>query len=135
MAKTGGWAKKLMDKSRANATKQKLGGQRAVITRNASPYAEKVAALNDHKALIESGCNLGTPLTWVGAGKRARTFHGDGLVDDSLAALKAPKTNAERAKADKRTPLDREMRNDWTARPYKRQADNVGMLLRAISKG
>ena len=132
MAKTGGWAKKLMDKSRANATKLKLGGQRAVITRNASPYAEKVAALNDHKALIESGCNLGTPLTWVGEGKRARTFHGDGLPDDSLRALRTPPTNAERAKADTRKPLDAEMRSDWTARPYKRQRDNVSLMLRGL---
>lgn len=122
MAKTGGWCKKLMDKSRANATNNKLGRQRAIITRNKSPYADKRVVFNEHAKAIQGGHNPGP----------AETFRGDGLPDDSLAALKPPKTNAERAEQDKRAPLDDEMRSDWVARPYKRQPDSVTLLLRAL---
>jgi hypothetical protein len=52
MSKTGGWAKKLTDKSNAKATALRMGTHRAIVTRTNSTFAEKQVAFLAHKRLI-----------------------------------------------------------------------------------
>ena len=131
MAKTGGWFKKLRDKQRKQATETKLGKQRAVITRVASTHADKRVSFEAHKRsihglevhgrVVDSGGRNPQPvLTNIkrDGSVKAVCFHGDGLVDDSLSTLKAPKTNAERAAADKRNSIASEAKPEWKPRGF-----------------
>ena len=145
MAKTGGWCRKLTDKMKANATHEKLGRQRAVITRNVSTFAEKRDVFEAHKRAIhgierngkviqEGGRNPGPIWTYIKktGNEKAVTFRGDGLPDDSLCALRPPKTNAERAAEDTRRPLKDEMRPGFASQVWKRQpkaAEGIKKLL------
>jgi hypothetical protein len=135
MSKTGGWAKKLADKSNAKATALRMGTHRAIVTRTNSTFAEKQVAFLAHKRLItvhaiNPGCRV-TDLTKDGK-KRGVTFRGDGLADDCLAALKPSKTNAERAKEDKRNRLKDEMVPGWRPSRYVREDDVVSAALRLV---
>jgi hypothetical protein len=136
MAKTGGWCKKLMDKSKSNASHLKLGRQRALIARppaKASTYHDKLVALEAHKRAIHGLVIRGVVVEEGGRNPApAECFAGDGLPDDSLAATKPPKTNAERAKADKRNPLKHEMRNGWKPERFTREVTFVERALAAL---
>jgi hypothetical protein len=137
MAKTGGWAKKLTDKSRANATKLKLGGQRATITRTKATHHEKRVAFEAHRRLVvDHAINLGCRVTDLSKSgkKRGVTFRGDGLPDDSHSALRTPPTNAERAEADDRKPIKSECFDGWKPARFKRQPDSVTLMLRNLAK-
>lgn len=113
MAKTGGWCKKLVEKSKRNATTRALGSKRAVVTRSNSTHHEKRVALEAHRRLIQNhAINLGPRVTYL---KRqgdevATTFRGDGLPDEVTSTAK---TNAERAAEDKRAPIKDESREGW----------------------
>lgn len=130
MAKTGRAVAKLVEKDKRRAMKARLGGQSALITRTRSSYHDKVLALETHKHLIHGfthgrlvnagGINLGCRVTDLSkdGSKRGVTFRGDGLPDDSLGETKAPKSNAERAKEDKRPRLATEWREGFKPQRY-----------------
>lgn len=114
MAKTGGAVAKLAEKGKRNAIAKRLGTFRAVITRTNSTHHEKVVAYEAHRRLIRDHfINPCPPVTYDAKGKHIVTFRGDGLPDDSLGAVKAPKTMAERAEADDRKPLKSEWKAGW----------------------
>ena len=113
MSKRGGGAvAKLSEKRKRMGTNHALGTIRALMTRppaKSSTYADKRNVYEQHARAIMDGYNPGA----------AETFRGDGLPDDSLDAVKPPKTNAERAKEDKRPPIKAEAREGWRPQPYK----------------
>lgn len=108
MAKTGGAVQKLQDKAQRNAARFKMGSFKPVISRTKTPFAEKQVVYEQFASAIAAGFNPGP----------AECFRGDGLPDDSLSAIKAPKTNQERADADKRQPLKGEMVEGWRPRAF-----------------
>lgn len=140
MAKTGGWARKLMDKDRASAVKFRLGTHRAVVTRTTSPHHDKVVAFEAHRRLIvDHAINLGCRVTDLDKDgkKQGVTFRGDGLPDDSLDAVKAPKvlTEKELAAAEKKAvekaqQYRAEMRADWKPRRIGRRGLFSGCVYR-----
>jgi hypothetical protein len=103
MAKTGGAVAKLEEKSKRNAVRFKLGTIKPMISRTKAPFHEKLVAYDAHRKLIANGINP------------APVFEGTGLPDE---VVKVPKTNAERAEADKRAPLKDEMVAGWKPRPF-----------------
>ncbi len=117
MAKTGRAVAKLVEKSKRNMVTFRLGSHRAIITRSNSTHHEKVVAFEAHRRLIRDHfINPCPPVTFDAKGNHIVTFRGDGLPDDSLTGIKAPKTAAERAGADKRAPLKGEMVEGWKPR-------------------
>lgn len=131
MAKTGRAVAKLTEKSKQRAMKHKLGTHNAIVARTRSTYAEKVVAFELHKQSIhgfhkgsihnEGGRNPCPRVTYT---KRegddtAVTFRGDGLPCDALESARAPKSNAERAKEDKRQSIKSEAREGWKPERYR----------------
>lgn len=128
MAKTGRAVAKLVEKDKRRATTLALGAHRAVVTRTRASYHDKREAFEVHKRLIhgyhhgtfvnEGGITPCPPVTYDAKGNHVVTFRGDGLPDDSLGGIKAPKTMAERAAEDKRRPLKDEMIEGWKPARY-----------------
>src|SRR6478752_4396688 len=121
MAKTGGAVQKLRDKSNHKATALRMGTHKPIIARTMTPYAEKTTAYREHVERILNGSNPSA----------VETFRGDGLPDEVIsgsknwAEVKPPKTNAERAKEDKRNRLKDEMVPGWRPSRYVREDDVV----------
>jgi len=118
MAKTGQAVAKLLEKSKRNATNRALGTTRGVLTRTKSNYAEKAVAFEAHRRLIQDHyINLGPRVTYIkkSGDDVATTFRGDGLPEE---VTRTAKTNAERAKEDKRASIKSEARDDWKPQRY-----------------
>ena len=102
-SKSGGAVAKLAEKSKRNAVKFKLGSIKPMISRTKTPFHEKAIAYEAHRKLIALGINP------------APIFEGTGLPDE---VVRVPKTNQERADADKRRPLKDEMVQGWKPGRY-----------------
>jgi hypothetical protein len=116
--RTGGAVSKLSDKSKRMATNRALGTIRAVVTRTNSTFAEKAVAFEAHRRLIQDHyINLGPRVTYTkkSGDEVATTFRGDGLPEE---VTRVAKTNAERAKEDKRASIKDEARADWKPKRY-----------------
>lgn len=119
MSKTGRAVAKLQLKSKANAMKFRMGTHKPIITRTTTPFHEKALAFRDHVRAIHGLVVHGVVVDEGGRNPPpADTFRGDGLPDDSLAAIKPPKSMKERADADKRRPLKDEMVEGWKPQRY-----------------
>jgi hypothetical protein len=117
--RTGGAVAKLSDKRKRMGTAQALGTIRAVVTRTNSTFHEKRVALEHHKWLIqEHAINLGCRVTNTkkDGSEQAVVFRGDGLPEEVTRKVK---TNAERAKEDKRAPIKSEVREGWKPERYR----------------
>lgn len=105
MAKSSNtWQKKLMAKDARLASRARYGSMVPLLTRNKSPFHEKKLAFEDHrKMIVEHGVNP------------TAVFDGTGLPDE---VTKQPKTNQERAEADKRNPLRAEWSDGFKPRGF-----------------
>lgn len=119
MSKTGRAVAKLQLKSKGNAMKFRMGTHKPIIARTTTPFHEKAVAFAAHKRAIHGFERDGVVIDEGGRNPGpAECFRGDGLPDDSLAAVKPPKTMAERAKEDKRRALKDEMVEGWKPQRY-----------------
>jgi hypothetical protein len=121
MAKTGGAVTKLQDKAKRNAMRVRMGTFKPIISRNTSPFHDKRIAYIVHQRTVCGviSARSGEYVQEPRAIAPAETFYGDGLPDDSLDGFKVPKTNAERAAADKRPPLNDEMVEGWKPQAWR----------------
>lgn len=135
MSKTGGAVTKLQDKAKRNAMHFRMGRHRPVIVRTKTQFADKQVALLEHKRAIHGLVVIhGDREIVLDHGGRnpgpAECFAGDGLPDDSLGALKAPKSNQERAEADKRNSIKSEVCEGWRPRPFGKRSRSGSYLRR-----
>lgn len=114
MAKTGGAVQKLSLKMQQRSTRLHKGTFKPLIARIDATYHEKVVAMKVHREMIhgrEIVRRDGT-IDHVGGGiNPTAVFEGTGLPDE--VTVKAPKTNQERAAADKRNSLKSEWRDGF----------------------
>jgi hypothetical protein len=112
MASSGNtWFKKLEAKQARWKRRQNGNTFTPLLTRTATPHAEKAEALKHQKVLMH-GMRHGNFVNNGGV-VLAALFEGTGLPTEEL---KAPKTNAERAAEDKRIALP--MKPTWAPKPY-----------------
>jgi hypothetical protein len=125
MASNGGAITKLQDKAKRNAMAKRMGTIKPILTRTKTPFADKAMAFAEHKRAIHGHMVNGVMVDEGGRNPPpAMTFWGDGLPDEVIPGsknwshVKAAKTNAERAAADKRNPIKSEVRDGWKPQSY-----------------
>jgi hypothetical protein len=128
--KTGAPVAKLREIAKRKAMAFRMGTIKPIITRTASTYHEKRIAYDAHRRAIHGTYNVKGVMVERGGRNpiAAETFHGDGLPSEGYVlnaegkfethAPKAPKTAAERAKADKRNSIASESRATFKPRPF-----------------
>ncbi|WP_454627747.1 hypothetical protein [Bradyrhizobium cenepequi] len=114
MASSGNtWMKKLEAKAARFKRRQNGNTFEPLLNRTSSTHHEKAVALKAQKDLLH-GFRHGRFVNKGGV-RIIAIVDGTGVPDE---VIKAPKTNAERAAADKRPPLKDVMVQGWKPRPY-----------------
>lgn len=125
MAKAGGAVQKLQLKAQQRSVRLSKGTFKPLIARIDATHHEKAIAYRAHQEMIENGINPGPVDDYAlvvklsaktGKPMKAKLMRVHSGVPDEVT--RTPKTNAERAAADKRAPIKSEMRDGWKPQPY-----------------